>query len=150
MLQFLKYTLATLTGLVLFSFVGLVLLFIVLAAVLSSSESKEEVKPNSILCLNMEGTLLDRTEDDIYSVVFGDDDPMLGLDEILKSISNAKSDSCIKGIYLKSGLFSAGYASIQEIRSALLDFKNRVSLWWPILCLFAGGIICRLWLIRFI
>ena len=124
MLQFLKYTLATLTGLVLFSFVGLVLLFIVLAAVLSSSESKEEVKPNSILCLNMEGTLLDRTEDDIYSVVFGDDDPMLGLDEILKSISNAKSDSCIKGIYLKSGLFSAGYASIQEIRCALLDFKK--------------------------
>ncbi|HPH62691.1 MAG TPA: signal peptide peptidase SppA [Paludibacteraceae bacterium] len=125
MLQFLKYTLATLTALVLFSFLGIIIFFVVVAAMVSSAEKKNEIQPNSVLCLNMQGILEERIEEDLYSTLMQDDQlRSLGLDEILKSISVAKTDSCIKGIYIQSDIFVAGFASTREIRNALLDFKK--------------------------
>jgi len=48
----------------------------------------------------------------------------LGLNDILRSIKNAKDDENIKGIYLELTPLQAGSATIEEIRNALLDFKS--------------------------
>ena len=46
------------------------------------------------------------------------------INDILANIKKAKNDEHIKGIYLEMGFLSAGFASIQEIRNALIDFKE--------------------------
>ena len=49
---------------------------------------------------------------------------MYGLDEILVAIEKAGTDAKIKGIYIKAGAFSCSSATLQEIRRALLKFKE--------------------------
>jgi protease-4 len=48
----------------------------------------------------------------------------IGLNDILKNIQLAKNDDKIKGIYLDLSYISAGMATIEEIREALIDFKT--------------------------
>jgi protease-4 len=48
----------------------------------------------------------------------------LGLNDILASIEHAAEDDNIKGIYVQLGLSPNGYATLQEIRDALEDFKK--------------------------
>ena len=55
---------------------------------------------------------------------FGDFDESPGLNDILRSINMAKEDERIDGIYLKMEGVQAGIATIDEIRDALIDFKE--------------------------
>mgnify|MGYP003378204344 FL=1 len=48
----------------------------------------------------------------------------MGLNDILINIKNAETDDHIKGIYLELGLNQNAYATLQEIRDALEDFKK--------------------------
>jgi len=86
--------------------------------------SSEPIKPNSVLHLRLEGELVERSTNDLFSLLNSDRTPSMGLDDILASIKAAKTNSDIKGIYLNPGLFRAGYASLNEIREALIDFKE--------------------------
>ena len=47
-----------------------------------------------------------------------------GINQIIGSINNAKSNPKIKGISLKAGFSSAGWAQAREIRKTLFDFKS--------------------------
>ncbi len=96
--------------------------------ILASSGSKEvKVDENSILFLDLNSPITERAPtdplDEIFSELTGQPAPT-GLNQILANIKKAKNDSNIKGIYIESGLMSAGYATIEEIRNALLDFRN--------------------------
>lgn len=79
------------------------------------------------MMLDLNGTLVERTQEDplgILSQWFGDESNTYGLDDILSSIQKAKENENIKGIYLQASSLGASYASLQEIRNALLDFKE--------------------------
>lgn len=125
MKQFLKYTLATVVGVFLtFLFLGFLMFFTVLS--LTSSKNKEnfEVKNNSVIELNIDYDVAERTEDDFMQIFNPEGGSnQLGLDQILKLIESAKSDKNIKGIFLKTNLNNSGYATLQEIRNALKDFR---------------------------
>lgn len=121
MRQFFKFAFATVIGLIIFSFLSFILLFIGLTLQLPSSEA---VKENSVLHLKLEGNLIERSKNDWYSLLDSDEISNVGLDDILTSIQLAKKDPNIKGIYLNPGIFRAGYASLSEIRKALIDFKE--------------------------
>lgn len=54
----------------------------------------------------------------------GDDNATYGLDDILSSIKKAKENEDIKGIYIQTNWLGAGFASLEEIRNALKDFKE--------------------------
>ena len=58
------------------------------------------------------------------SEITGQDVNILGLNDILANIKKAKTDENIKGIYIEIGMISAGFATREEIRNALLDFKE--------------------------
>lgn len=129
MKPFIKTTLAATLGVILASIIGGILGIIVLVGIASSTEKTPSIKENSILTLNLNGSLMEHGSEDPFaslSAVFngGDDNSSLGLDEILKAIKHAKSNDNIKGIYLKTGLLQAGVASFEEIRLALEDFKE--------------------------
>ena len=129
MKPFIKTTLAATLGVILASIIGSILGIILLVGIASSTEKTPSIEENSILTLNLNGSLMEHGSEDpfaSFSAVFngGDDNSSLGLDEILKAIKHAKSNDNIKGIYLKTGLLQAGVASFEEIRLALEDFKE--------------------------
>jgi len=129
MKQFLKFTLATLVGIILASLLGVLILFGIVGAVAGSSEKVTTLKPNSVYELDLAGTLIDRSKDDQLSAAFAEamgqhSETTIGLDDILANIEKAKADENIVGIYLKGGSLNGGIASIKEIRNALIDFKK--------------------------
>lgn len=126
MRQFLKYVLATIVGLLLFSFVGFLLLIGLSAALSSSSDQKADVKENSVLKIDLDKPIEERSVDNPFSgfgPVSGSGDA-IGLIEFKQTLKDAKEDDHIKGIYLQSESPVAGWASLEEIRNALIDFKQ--------------------------
>jgi protease-4 len=127
MKDFLKFTLATIcglivTGIVVF-FVGMVTLF----GVIASSDSETKVKKNSLMVLDLNGSLAERSADDIQSVLMGfsgDGNDTYGLNDILSSIAKAKENDDIKGIYIKAQSLNTSFASLEAIRAALYDFRS--------------------------
>ncbi len=125
MRQFLKYVLATIVGLLLFSFIGFLLL-IGIGAAISSSDSKVSVAKNSVLKVDLNQPIQERSVDNPFSDLgfSGSDGNALGLIELKEALIAAKTDDNIKGIYLQSENPQAGWASIEEVRNALIDFKK--------------------------
>jgi protease-4 len=102
-----------------------ILATISLVGVAASSASSTKVEENSVFVLNLTGVTEERSQDDPSSLLFGDDDMSLGLDEIIDAIHKAKDNENIKGIYIEAGVFGADSpASLHAIREALLDFKK--------------------------
>ena len=123
MKQFLKFTLAAAAGLMLGVF-SIIIIFSILAA---SGDSKEvQLDKPYVLRLELNGEIQDRVEEMPFdlSEITGQDVNILGLNDILANIKKAKTDENIKGIYIEIGIISAGFATREEIRNALLDFKE--------------------------
>ncbi len=125
MKEFLKYTAATIVGLLVFTIiiVGIGLMSIV--GMIASGESSGPVAENSVLVLPLTGTLEERAEDNTLERLVGNGIKEIGLDEIIDGINKARDNDNIKGIYIEAGAFAAdSYASLQAIRKALIDFKK--------------------------
>uniref|UniRef100_UPI003593E0CE S49 family peptidase n=1 Tax=Persicitalea sp. TaxID=3100273 RepID=UPI003593E0CE len=124
MLQFLKFVLATLVGLFLF----FILSFFILAGVGSalSSEDKTVVKDNSVLRLDLDKPIKEVGVENPFAELgaFGGGEETIGLKDIREAITYAATDDHIKGIYIKAENPGAGWASLEEIRDELLEFKK--------------------------
>lgn len=123
-MDFIKNVLAVLVGLFCFAivvFFGTFMLFGVLAA---SSEKQVVVKDNSVLRLNLKGEIHEQVPDDPFGAMFDDGPLALSTLNAIKAIEEAKSDDKIKGLYIRSGFFAGGYASLRELREAILSFKE--------------------------
>lgn len=124
MKDFLKFTLATITGIIVSSVILFFLSILVLFSMASSSESETQVRKNSIMMLSLNGTLNERSQEIPFDFLLGDDYKTYGLDDILSSIKKAKEHDDIKGIYIEASALGTGFASCEEIRNALKDFKE--------------------------
>ncbi len=124
MKDFLKFTLATITGIIVSSVVLFFISILVFFSMVSSSESETQVRKNSIMMLDLNGTLVERSQDNPFDLFMGDDNKTYGLDDVLSSIKKAKENDDIKGIYIEAASLDAGFASREEIRNALKDFKG--------------------------
>lgn len=127
MKDFLKFTLATVTGLVLAGGIFFVLSFILLIGIVAASSSKEvvQVKPNSILTIKLNKPIEERSIEDPFAMLMGEEYSNMGLNEILSSIKQAKENINIRGIYLEAGYYmDIPVAFLEEVRRALLDFKE--------------------------
>ena len=123
MKQFLKFTLAAAAGLML----GVFSIIIIFSIVAASGDSKEvQLDEPYVLRLELNGAIQDRVEEMPFdlSEITGQDVNILGLNDILANIKKAKTDENIKGIYIEMGMLSAGFATREEIRNALLNFKE--------------------------
>lgn len=124
MKDFLKFTFATVVGLILASVALFFISILFFFSAVSSADTETEVRANSIMVLDLKGELLERNQSLPYDMFMSEDYQYYGLDDILSSIRKAKENENIKGIYLRANFLTAGYASIEEIRDALLDFKE--------------------------
>jgi protease-4 len=125
MKQFFKFVFATIVGLIL---TLIILLFVIIGIIVGASGDKtDKVEPNSVLHIALNYTVNERTPNNPLSSLgfLGfDNDKAVGLKDILANIKKAKSDSNIKGIFLDESQMSAGEATVEEIRNALIDFKK--------------------------
>ena len=124
MKDFLKFTFATITGIIVSVVVLVFISILVVFSMVSSSESETQVRKNSIMMLDLNGALAERSQDNPFDALMGDNYKTYGLDDILSSIKKAKENDDIKGIYIEATSLGAGFASREEIRNALKDFKE--------------------------
>ena len=125
MKQFFKYVLATIVGMLCVAVLLFLMGLATLGSIALSSSSEPVVEDGSVLRLSLSGTLSERAVDDPFSSFMGNEAlESQGLDDMIKAIRVAKDNDKIKGIYIEGGIFSADFASLQELRAALLDFKK--------------------------
>ena len=124
MKDFLKMTFATVVGLLVAGFILIIFGTMSLVGMVMSSETEVTVKDNSVLLLDLKGVITERYEKTPFDDFLGDNNVKVGLDDVLSSIEKAKNNNKIKGIYINAEMFACGTASLQEIRKALIDFKE--------------------------
>ena len=98
MKDFIKFTFASLLGVVLAGIVFTVLGIVTMVGMVASSDTETVVKDNSILVVNFEGTLTERAEENPFQLMMGEEYTNYGLDDILSAIKKAKENENIKGI----------------------------------------------------
>ena len=114
---------------------GVVITLIVIASVASmfsdainmKKDNGYTAKENTVLKINLDGDIKERSiENPFGDVDLGPFMPKetLGIGDIIESLKFAKTDKNIKGIYLEVSNPVAGFATLEEVRNALLDFKK--------------------------
>lgn len=127
MKSFLKYTLATITGIILATILLFIIMIASLSALVATGDKPVTISKNSILVLNAGNIIPDRgTENPLAAFDFMDMSfsPSVGLNEILRNIRKASKDDNIKGILIENGLLPSGWATSGEIRKALMEFRD--------------------------
>lgn len=112
-------------GSILLVFIGFTL---IIAIAVGFSEPRQVVlHANTVLTLDLNGPIEERAlqHGANFSLLGGvQSDKSLGLHEIKKILRLAKYDKDIKVLYLNVQMPQAGWATLQSLRTALLDFKS--------------------------
>ena len=127
MKQFFKFVLASIVGFALTLFLGFLVFIAIVTSIASSfGEKKTLVKENSVLELNLGLEIADRTVEDPFMAILNGETggETVGLDRITKVLKEAKKSPEIKGLFINTSYVGAGFATLEEIRNSLLDFKE--------------------------
>lgn len=124
MKDFFKYTAATVVGIIIFTIVCVALSVMSIVGMVASSSATQSVEKNSVLVLKLNGSIDEQGTDNTIGKLTGNYTPSTGLNDILSAIKKAKEEENIKGIYIDAGILSTDYATLQEIRSALENFRK--------------------------
>ncbi|WP_443908790.1 signal peptide peptidase SppA [Prevotella sp.] len=124
MKDFFKYTAATVVGIIVFTIVCVALSVMSIVGMVASASATQSVEKNSVLVLKLNGSIDEQGTDNTIGKLTGNYIPSIGLNDILSAIKKAKEEENIKGIYIDAGVLSTDYATLQEIRSALEDFRK--------------------------
>ena len=124
MKDFLKYTLATIVGLLACTIIVTIISVVAIVGIAASAETGTIVKENSIFKLELKGEVTERMIENPFASFMSEEQTALGLNDILASIQKATENEYIKGIYLEAGGLIASPATIEEIRNALVRFKQ--------------------------
>src|SRR5882757_2969439 len=120
---FFKSFFAALVALIVFSVIVVFVLVGVIGGMLSPG--KPEVGAKAVLVVDLSQTFKEQPVDNPLSDLGSDDQyDMPGLYDVVRLLRHAKEDSAIKGIYLKCNNNPNGFASNEELRYALADFKK--------------------------
>lgn len=127
MKQFWLNVLATFVGIMAVGAFSCIMFFVMLIAVLASGEDTPTVSDNSVLKISLSGSITYQAPaDNPIASIFGSNGATeaQGLDVLISAIQVAKDNNNIKGIYIEGGALQSDYATNEELRRALLDFKK--------------------------
>ncbi len=127
MIYFLKYLAASFLGCMIALFLIFLVMMGMFAGMASFGNKPVVVENNSVLLLELNTPIVERASDSPIpniNYLTLQSREVLGLNKILADIKRAKNDSKIKGIYLNLSTIQAGTATVEEIRNALIDFKE--------------------------
>jgi protease-4 len=129
MKDFFKFMFASMLGMLLMLVIAFFILIGIVSAIVASADKDKSVSisANSILEIKLDEALTERTPSNPFKNIklpSFETKNQIGLYDIIKDIDKAAADDNIKGIYLTLSNLQAGLASIEEIRDALLRFKQ--------------------------
>jgi len=127
MKDFFKFMLASMLGFILVIVIVFFISLGLIVGLMSFAEQKEVVvKENTVLRIDFKDPIPERTpKNDIFSsLTSGSFKTILGLNDIIGNISDAKTDERVEGIILNLNFVPSGISTLEEIRAALLDFKE--------------------------
>ncbi|MDY3097874.1 MAG: signal peptide peptidase SppA [Bacteroidaceae bacterium] len=125
MKDFIKYTMATVVGLVLVSIIMGILTFVSMAGMIASEGMSSPIEKKSVLRITLKGSITERAgEENPLSKLGGETTQQIALDQTLQALEKAAKNDKIEGIYMEGGILSAYPAEVQELRQALLKFKK--------------------------
>jgi len=127
MKSFLKYTLATITGIIIVSILFFIVMLASLSTMMIAGDKPASISENSVLVLKAGMTIPDQGNTSPYAgfdIINMTITPMPGLNEILQNIKKAAADDKIKGILIENGLMPSGWATTEELREALEKFRE--------------------------
>lgn len=128
MKNFIKMTLATVTGLILFSFVALFISIAMIGAVAALGEKQPVMPSQAMMVIDMSTVMLSEqtTEADILTTLQSSGTPVspLGIYSAINAINKAAMDPAIRFIYIKPDGSLSGVAHLEELRTALENFRK--------------------------
>jgi protease IV len=123
MRSFFKIFFASLLALVVFSVLAFVVMIIFISV--AASPDKPEIGSKAVLVIDLSKEYKEQEQSNPIAAFTGNaDDNVPGLYDVVRLIAHAKKDNNIQGIYLKSIDNANGFATSQELRAALADFKT--------------------------
>lgn len=108
----------------------IVLISSIISSVISSTDAKADLKPQTVLYMNLDYEIPDRTNPNNLGMTFSglnfnfNDIDMAGMNDILNNIDAAATDPNISGIFLELSSILTSTANIEEIRDRLIEFKK--------------------------
>ena len=125
MKEFFKYVLATIVGIILTSIIFTIITIVSVAGMVANEGTSGSVPKNSVLRIKLQGEIVDRAGEGSPMDFLNDgEDFTIGLDQALDALKKAAKNDRVKGIYLEAGSLGAYPADLQELRRALVEFKE--------------------------
>ncbi len=126
MRQFFKIFFASFLALVVFAVIALIVMIGWIAAIVNSASSDKPLTGSKgVLYLDLSQNIQEQVQENVLASFNAEDQyETPGLYDMVRLLKYAKTDSSIKGIYLKCAENGNGFATSDELRSALLDFKT--------------------------
>jgi len=129
MREFFKYVFATVVGIVISTFVIVILFMVIIVGAISSigEDKAVAVKSNSVLYLDLDQAITERTPENSLAgipIIGGSEGKSVGFNDIIRALKKAQSDDNIEAIYINVSAPNAGMATMLEVRNAIIDFKK--------------------------
>ncbi|MBR6699814.1 MAG: signal peptide peptidase SppA [Bacteroidaceae bacterium] len=124
MKSFIKYTMATVVGIFLTMTLFTIISIISLAGMMATEGMSAPIKEKSILRIGLSGTLAERSESNPFAALMGEENTALSLEDALLALDKAAKNENIIGVYLEGGAMGANPGMAQELRQALVEFKE--------------------------
>jgi len=121
-MKFLRNLLATLAGLFIFTGILLILFFVIVSVI--TSEEAVELEENTVLHLKLTKTITERETENPFAPFIPGATNSIGLIELREALAHAKDDDNIEGILLEAPWLAGGFATGEEVRKALINFKE--------------------------
>ncbi len=123
MRQFFKIMFATLLALVLFTVIGVFVLIGIAAS--ATSSDKPTVGSKAVLVLDLSVSFKEQYKENPFEPFLNDGEEQApSLFEVIQLLKHAQSDSLVKGLYILCANNMNGFAASEELRKAVVDFKN--------------------------
>lgn len=127
MKNFLIYVLATITGIIIAMLIFFLIMIASLSIMVASGNKSVSITENSVLVFKAGIQVPDRTDPNPFAgfdIIDMEITQAPGLNDILRNLEKAADDKKIKGILIENGIFTSGWGTTEEIRNALIKFRE--------------------------
>lgn len=119
--------LASILAYIVLSVVLMLIFFAMIGGIAANAEPQETmVRTGSVLHIELNDPIIERGIENQFDIDFNTLEPntKLGLNDILNNIEKAATDDRIEGVFLDLSSIAASPSTIQDVRDALVEFKE--------------------------
>lgn len=128
MKQFFKFTFASVVGFLIAGILFVLIMIGIFSSLVSSTNTVPKIDENAVLLIKFDKAIYDREVSDLSmlgEVINGEMGTSMGLTEFMGVLNEAKTDAKIKAVMLDLSILQTnGWATVEEMRQALIDFKS--------------------------